>query len=169
MILNNSVNAGNFIYCMANWTPNERNTYLNTGNGHYHQYAYVVSGSGIAEIRDTLDGEVIEYDDTERVGELIDLSHSKDKYHTTITTNDSLTMMLFNPIPATRNLSVEIVKGAVTRTISATDNRITIVCVTGPVTANGKLIGNLQHAKVFPGKTAELVVPENAVCALVSE
>jgi len=27
----------------------------------------------------------------------------------------------------------------------------------------------MQHAKLFPGKTAKLTLPENTVCALVSD
>ncbi len=169
MILNNSINAGNFIYCMANWSTHEKNTYLNSGDGHYHQFGYIVDGHGIAEISNTQGGTVIEFNDTNQPGALIDLSHSKDMYHTTTTTDSTLTMMLFNPIPATRNLKVEILTGPITKTISADTNRIVIVCITGPVTANDKTLESLQHAKIFPGKTVELTLPENTVCALVSE
>ena len=51
MILNNAVNAGGFIYCMAYWSPNERITYFNSGDGHYHQYVYIVDGEGHGEVR----------------------------------------------------------------------------------------------------------------------
>jgi redox-sensitive bicupin YhaK (pirin superfamily) len=77
--------------------------------------------------------------------------------------------MMFNPIPDSRNLKVDIVKGPATRTVTADASRTTIVCITGPITANDKTLVSLQHAKVFSGKTAELVVPENSVCALVTE
>lgn len=169
MILNNSINAGNFIYCMANWTPNESNTYYNAGHGHYHQAAYVVDGWGVAEIRETIDGPVVRSDDTKRPGELIDLIPTKNMYHTTITKESSLTMIMFNPIPDTRELDIEIVKGPITKTVLAEDKRITIVCITGPITANNKSIESLQHAKIFPGKTAELSLSEGTVCALVSD
>lgn len=169
MILNNAVNAGSFVYCMAYFTPNEENTYFNSGNGHYHQFAYIVEGSGTAEIRNIPNGEVVEFNDTNQPGALVDLSHSKDQYHTTKTSNSNLAMMLFNPIPDTRQLTVEIVKGPASRSISATDNRIVIVCITGDITANNKVLNSMQHAKLFPGKTAELVLPANTICALVSE
>ncbi len=169
MILNNAVNTGSFIYCMAHWTPNESNTYYNAGNGHYHQAVYVVDGEGIAELRETADGPVIRKEDDRAVGQLIDLAPTRGLYHTTITKDKPLTMIMFNPIPETRNLKIEIVKGTETKTITATDKRIVIVCITGPITANDKTLVSLQHAKIFPGKTVELVVPENAVCALVSE
>jgi hypothetical protein len=76
---------------------------------------------------------------------------------------------MFNPIPETRKLNIEIVKGGTTRTITAGENRIVIVCITGPIAANDKTLVSLQHAKIFPGKTVELILPENTVCALVSE
>ena len=169
MILNNAVNAGGFIYCMAFWSPNERITYFNSGNGHYHQFVYVVDGEGHGEVRLTEASEIFRSDGTKRVGELLDLSDTKGMYHTTITKEHSLNMIMFNPIPDTRILNVEIVKGPISKTVSAIDKRITIVCITGPISANDKTLASLQHAKIFSGKTAELNLPENTVCALVSD
>ena len=169
MILNNAVNAGGFIYCMAFWSPNERITYFNDGDGHYHQFVYVVDGEGHGEVRQTETSEIFRSDGTKRVGELLDLSDTKGMYHTTITKEHSLNMIMFNPIPDTRILNVEIVKGPISKTVSAIDKRITIVCITGPISANDKTLASLQHAKIFPGKTAELHLPENTVCALVSD
>ena len=169
MILNNAVNAGGFIYCMAFWSPNERITYFNDGDGHYHQFVYVVDGEGHGEVRQTEASEIFRSDGTKRVGELLDLSDTKGMYHTTITKEHSLNMIMFNPIPDTRILNVEIVKGPISKTVSAIDKRITIVCITGPISANDKTLASLQHAKIFPGKTAELHLPENTVCALVSD
>lgn len=169
MILNNSINAGNFIYCMASLSPHEKNVYHNTGNGHYHQYMYIVDGSGTGEISDVEGGEVIEFNDTKQPGTLVDLSHTREKYHTTKTIDDSLAMIFFNPIPDTRTLNVEIVKGPITKTISAVRNRIVVVCITGPITTKNKTLESLQHAKIFPGQTVELTLPENTICALVSE
>ncbi len=169
MILNNAVNAGGFIYCMAFWSPNERITYFNDGDGHYHQFVYIVDGQGSGEVRQTENGEIFRTDNTQRVGQLLDLSDTKGMFHTTITKDHSLNMIMFNPIPDTRILNVEIVKGPTSKTVSAIDKRITIVCITGPISANDKTLASLQHAKIFPGKTAELHLPENTVCALVSD
>lgn len=170
MILNNAVNAGNFIYCMAHISPNETYTYINDGHGHYHQFAYIIEGYGVAEIRNTPDGEIVEFNDTKPVpGTLLDLSHSKGQYHTTKTFENGLTFIFFNPIPDTRILDVEILKGETTRTVTAGENRIIVVCITGPITANGKTLESLQHAKIFPGKTAELTLPSGSICALVTE
>lgn len=169
MILNNAVNTGSFIYCMAHWSPNESNTYYNAGNGHFHQAVYVVDGEGLAEIRETENGPVVQRADDRAVGQLIDLTPTRGMYHTTTTKDSSLTMIMFNPIPETRELKIEIVDQPTTRTITASDKRIVIVCITGPIIANDKTLVSLQHAKIFPGKTVELVVPENSVCALISE
>jgi hypothetical protein len=78
-------------------------------------------------------------------------------------------MIMFNPIPDSRELDIEIVKGPITKTVTAVDKRVTIVCITGPINANDKSIESLQHAKIFPGKTAELSLSEGTVCALVSD
>lgn len=168
MILNNSVNAGNFIYCMAYFGPNETNSYYNIGHGHYHQCIYIVDGQGTGCIKDE-SGNVLAQDNTNRQGQLIDLSMTKGYFHETTTTNTGLTVVMFNPIPDTRILDVEILKGASSHTITATDKRKTLVCITGPIQANDKELVTLQHAKIFPGKTVELTLPENTVCAVVSE
>lgn len=169
MILNNAINAGNFIYCMAHFSPNESNTYHNQGNGHFHQYLYIVDGQGIVENRETADGPAIRREEGNGVGMLVDLTTTRGLFHTTITNENSLTVILFNPIPETRNLKVEIIKGEQSQIITANDSRKVIVCITGPVIANNKTLMSLQHAKIFPGKTVELAVPKHSVCAIVSE
>lgn len=169
MILNNAINAGNFIYCMAHFSPNESNTYHNQGNGHFHQYLYIVDGQGIVENRETADGPAIRREEGNGVGMLVDLTATRGLFHTTITNENSLTVILFNPIPETRNLKVEIIKGEQSQIITANDNRKVIVCITGPVIANNKTLMSLQHAKIFPEKTVELAVPKHSVCAIVSE
>ena len=78
------------------------------------------------------------------------------------------TLISFNPIPDTRLLDVEIIKGPQTKTVTADKERVTVVCITGPITANGKSLASLQHAKVFPEKSAELNLPKNSIVALVS-
>ena len=168
MILNNSINAGSFIYCMAYFGPNESNSYYNIGHGHYHQCIYIVDGTGTGCIKDET-GKILAQDSTNRQGQLVDLSMTKGCFHETTTTDTGLTVVMFNPIPDTRVLDVEILKGASKHTITATDTRKTLVCITGPIQANDKELVTLQHAKIFPGKTVELTLPENTVCAIVSE
>jgi hypothetical protein len=169
MILNNAVNAGNFIYCMFHLGANETHTYFNDGNGHFHQCVYVAEGSGTGTVTDK-EGNIIISKPTVPAGELDEtIKLTKGTFHTLKTDNEGLTLMMFNPIPDSRNLKVDIVKGPATRTVTADASRTTIVCITGPITANDKTLVSLQHAKVFSGKTAELVVPENSVCALVTE
>ena len=168
MILNNAVNAGNFVYCMAYFGPNETNTYFNDGHGHYHQCIYIVDGYGSGTITNG-QGDVLAFDDAKRPGQLIDLSMTKGTYHTTKTTDSGLTVIMFNPIPDTRVLKVDILKGAGKHTITADETRKVIVCITGTIQANDKNLVSLQHAKIFPGKTVELTLPENTVCAIVTE
>lgn len=166
MILNNAINAGGFIYCMAYFGPHETNTYFNNGDGHYHQCVYLVEGRGSGTITDR-DGNIISHRDDDSQGKLIDLSQFKSMTHTTKTQDQSLSVISFNPIPDTRVLIVEIVKGPIAKTITASDRRITVVCITGPIVANNKNLESLQHAKIFPGKTVALTLPEHTVCALV--
>ena len=168
MILNNAINVGNFIYCMIYLSPNESGPYHNSGNGHYHQWVYVVSGSGKAKLSDEENGPITLTKDVFWTGKIVDKSDTRDKY-SQISTTEGLSMIFFNPIPDTLALAVEIVHGPITKIITAVDKRITVVCITGPITANDKTVESLQHVKIFPGKTVEISLPEHAVCALVSD
>jgi hypothetical protein len=169
MILNNAVNTGNFIYCIAYFGPNESTTYFNGGHGHYHQCFYIAEGSATAIIRDTEHGEPVEINTTKQPGTLVDQRHNYGKWTNVVTKDENISLMFFNPIPDTRDLKVDILKGAGTHTITADETRKVIVCITGPIQANDKTLLSLQHAKIFPGKTVELTLPENTVCAVVSE
>jgi len=117
----------------------------------------------------SLDGEVVYYNDSDVPGTLFEHSDYKNMYHSITTKDRSLSIINFNPIPDTRILDIEIIKGPETKIVIAKDRRITIVCITGPITANDKTLTSMQHAKIFPGKTAELNLPESTVCALVSD
>ena len=119
-------------------------------------------------MRNVADGTVTKNYTDEKAGNIVDMSPSQGSYHTTITGEDGMGVIMFNPIPAIRKLTLEIVKNE-TRTVTAKDKRITVVCIIGPVTANGKPLDTLQFAKVLPSNSVELVVPKNAVVALVSE
>lgn len=167
MIITNAVNVGGFVYCATYLSPNESGPYYNSGNGHYHQWVYVISGTGKAEIRDEENGPIVLTKDVFWTGKIVDKSDTKGK-HSQLSTVEGLSLLFFNPIPETTDLTVEIVHGPVTKQVSASDKRITIVCITGPISANGKTLSSLQHAKIFPGKTAELILSEATVCALVS-
>lgn len=171
MIFNHAVNVGGFIYCTTYYGPHTTNTYYNANDGHYHSWLYIVDGAASAEVRDTEDrSQTPIYTDSDHVpGVLLDVSASQDKYVTTTTDDIGLSMMMFNPIPTTRDLDVEIVKGITTKTITAGDRRITLVCVIGPITVNDKTVESLQHVKIFPGKTVTIALPEHTVCALVQD
>ena len=166
MILNNAVNVGGFIYCATYLSPNESGPYYNSGDGHYHQWVYVVSGSGKANLSDEKNGPITLTKDVFWTGKIVDKSDTKGKY-SQLSTVEGLSMIFFNPIPDTLDLAIEIIHGPITKTITAEDKRITVVCITGPITVNDKTVSSLQHAKIFPGKTAELILSENTVCTLV--
>lgn len=167
-MINTVTDAGPFSYCTAFQFPHTSITYLNDGDGHFHQLAYIIAGQADGEIRATPDSSILKKYTAEKAGNVVDMSPSQGRYHTTITGADGLGVIMFNPIPSTRKLTLDIIKDE-TRTVTATDQRITIVCIIGPITANDKELTNLQFAKILPGNTVKLVVPKNSVCALVSE
>jgi hypothetical protein len=170
-MINTVTNVGPFAYCSIYQFPHTSITYFNDGDGHYHQAVYIVDGEAEVEVRDSDDESTkpayIQGNDS--AGSLIDETASRGKYVKTITKDVGLMMVTFNPIPSTRELDIEIVKGSKTREITTVDNRITVVCLTGTVTINDKELVNLQYAKILPGKTVTLTLPKNSICALVQD
>lgn len=167
MILNNAINVGSFIYCAAYIGPNERQSYLNQGHGHYHQWTYVTDGQALVEVFDENNNKIYQRDD-ETPGSLYDHSMYKNMTHVITTKEKSLGLINFNPIPETRNLNIEIINGPTTKKIVTLDSRIVVVCVNGPIKINDKELLSLQYAKILPNKTVDLVLSEKAVVALVS-
>ena len=165
-MINNDINAGNFVYCQTHWGPHESKQFYNSGDGFYHQYTYLVDGNCSVDFRDTENGQVTKSIDSTKIDRLFDHTGIS-KYETVSANQNGVTLMFFNPIAEDRKINIEI-KEAGNYTINATDKRITIVCIVGPVQANSQDLISMQHAIVFPGKTAELIIPENAICALVS-
>lgn len=171
MILNHAVNVGGFLYCATYQGPYTTYTYFNDNDGHYHRWLYMIDGSAIVDVRNNNDitEDPVYRDSGHLAGTLIDVSPSQGKYVTTITGDIGLSMIMFNPIPATRELNVEIVKGPTSKIVTASQNRITLVCINGPITVNDKTVESLQHVKIFPGKTVTISLPEHTVCALVQD
>jgi hypothetical protein len=166
-MINNDVNAGNFIYCITHWGPYESKSIRNAGNGLYHQYTYLIDGNLEIEFRNTPDGEVVHRVDSKTYnGKLLDHS-TLPKYETVSTGSEGTTAMFFNPIAETRLLDIDILTEG-THQIGVNTKRLTIVCIQHEIIANGNKLIAMQHAIVFPGKTAELVIPEHGICAIVS-
>jgi hypothetical protein len=171
MISNTIINTNGFLCCAVYQSPYETTTYFNDNNGHYHSKIYLIEGEMSAFESET---EVLtELDLAVRLqmvqGTLYDVSHTRGKFVTAKTGVKGAAMAMFNPIPADKNLDVEIIKGPRTTEITPTDGRVTIVCLTGPVDVNGKTLKTSQYAVVFENKTAILTMQENTICALVRE
>lgn len=169
MRLTNSVNVGSFVYCAVHHGPNTKGYYNNTGHGHFHKWSYIVSGHAHVWVTETRDGPTIYSNDSRVPGTLFNHDLYKNMYHHVETFDEHISVINFNPIPDTRNINIEIVKGPTIKEVTAVDSRIVIVCITGPITANNKTLDDMQHAKLFPGKTAKLDLPVNSVIALVTE
>jgi hypothetical protein len=168
MILNKVVGAGNFFYCMNYFPPYTQFTKLNSGAAIYHQSYYMLEGSAVVDARDSEDiTDPIVHTLSSSKGQLVDAGVTKDKYITITVGDQSVAAVSFNPLSPDQGLAVEIIDTAQTLTVTAGDVRKTLVCLQGSMTANGIAITNGQHAKIFPGKSAEIVLNEGAICAIV--
>ena len=166
-MINNDVNAGNFIYCTTHWGPYESRLFHNVGNGLRHDYTYLIDGKLKIEFRNSEDGEVVETIDSTQVNYKLLNYEDKADYQTVITEAEGCTAMFFNPLDSSKKIKVDILNAGA-HTITATDKRITLVGVIRTINVNNLELLPMQHAIIFPGKTAQLVIPENGVCAAVS-
>jgi hypothetical protein len=168
MISHNAINANGFIFCSVYQGPNETTIYFNDGEGQYHQQIYIVEGDIDTYPSDT---EVLATDAVNAPlvsGVLYDISNTKGKYVIGKTDDTGASMVMFNPVPLDRQLNIEILKDAQTKQITATDKKVTIVCLTGPVLVNDKEVGSMKFVRLYPGKSATLTLDESNICAIVS-
>jgi len=163
MIVNSAVKNNSFVYCSVYQSAHESTSYHNIGNGHFHQAIYIVEGHGLASVK-----EDPTLDQTLAAGNLYEISYTYDKNIVTKTSESGLSMMMFNPIPETKKLKFEVLKGAQKRIVLAGDQRVTVVCVTGPVQIKDKELASMQFAVVFSNTSAELVMQEHHICILVT-
>ena len=168
MIINNAVNTNSFIYCSVYQGPNETTSYYNSGNGHFHETIYLVEGTAEYALSDSAELQGSEEFINLEAGLVYNISNSKGKYVITKTKNIGASMIMLNPIPEDKKLEVEIIKGAVTKTITAGDQRVTVICLTGPITIKDKTLSSMQYAVVFANTSATLQLSENTDCAVVT-
>lgn len=168
MISNTIVNTNGFLCCFVYQSPHETTVYFNDYNGHYHSAIYLVEGHLDTYPSDT---ETLAEDAVNaplESGVLYDISSTKGKFVISKTQDVGAAMIMFNPVPADRPLDIQIVKDAQTIELTATDKRITVVCLTGPVLANDKVLKTSQYATIFPSKSATLKLEDNTICAIVT-
>lgn len=168
MIFNSAVKNNSFVYCSVYQSPHETTNYYNTGNGHYHQAIYIVEGGARTVLADAETATGNETPIDLIAGNFYDLTGGHGKHVITKTEDVGMSMIMFNPIPETKKLKFEILKGAQRRVITAGDQRITVVCVTGPVQIKNKELASMQFAVVFSETSAELIMGEHHICILVT-
>ena len=166
MIINHSVNTNSFIYCSVYQSPHEQTNYYNAGNGHFHESIYIIEGEISYAFADTQTLTGSETFSQLAKGQTIDLTASKGKYVITKTADVGASMIMFNPIPESKHLGIEYTSES--KTISAADSRVTVICITGPVTIKDKTLNSGQYAVVFANTSAELLQSDDTICALVT-
>ena len=167
MILSNNTNARSFIFCSVYFGPHENNTYFNEGPGHFHQWLYLVEGQAQAKFSQTKSGDTVDHEFELQKDQLYNLADSYGKYVITNTADQGASMIMFNPIPDDKNLSIDILKGPHTQELSAGQHRTTVVCINGPVSIKNKELESLQFATLLPNSSGQLEIPANCTCAIV--
>jgi len=172
MIIHQFYNTNMLNYCSLYFGPNESRSFLNDGIGSTHTHIYISSGSGkftwtsIDNTKEILDS----YDVTD--GQLIDVRSTIGQLQLVEASDSGLSVMAINPLFYDKDKTkykVEIVKGPNTKTVVGEDkSRIVVICVDGKITINDKELVSLQHAMIYPGKTADITTEKNSVIAIVS-
>lgn len=165
MIFSQAVNIKSCIVCFAYQGPNQVTTYFNDNIGHFHKYVYVLDGQ--------IDTEVTPENSSVPDSSLLllpkqfyDISYTKGKNIKGVTGETGAAMVFFNPI-RTEDITVEIIKDKQTLKLKATE-RISVVCLTGSVEANGKAINQMQFATLPLNKTVTIKIEDGTICAIVT-
>lgn len=167
MILSQAINIRSCIVCFAYQSPNEVSNYVNDQTGHLHRFVYLTGGTIYTEVTkvdsDTPDitYQLVPY-------ELYDINHSRGKYIKGVTTDVGAEMVFFNPIPADSDIKVQIYKDKQTLSLESIE-KSTIVCLSGSITANGKVIEKMQYAALPLDKATIVELKDGAICAVVTK
>jgi hypothetical protein len=171
MITNTPYKTNDFIYSLTYQGPHETTVYLNDNTGYYRSHIYMIEGEIDAYESNTETPSDLDLMIKTKLvrGTLYDSSHTKGKYIIAKTLENGAAMVMINPVPADRRMDVEILKDKQTIEINATDKKITIICLTGPIDVNGKTLKTTQYAVVLQNKSATITMEDNTICALVTD
>lgn len=166
MIITQSVNLTSCIACFVYQSKGETTKYFNDNVGHYHKWLYITEGALDTYMSDTAtlptDSTLIPLIS----GKVYDLEPSKGKYVFASAKNTGASMLMLNPTPIDLPITVEILTGKQTKELTARE-RLTILCVTGPMEANGKPINSMQYA-TLNNKAATITLYDTSVVALIT-
>lgn len=168
MIAYNSYVADGFIYLSMYIGPHEHgHPMLNANDGYFAQSLYVVNGSGTFHVRDTEDGT-----DTDTAvpapGNFLEIGEHYDKFISLSSGDSGLALVFFNPLPITNTLSYEKLTAG-THTVSASGETTKhVVCVNGPIGIGTQQLLAHQHAKVKPGQSFPVEIPEHSLAIAVT-
>jgi hypothetical protein len=165
MILNNSINAGSFVYCAAFSSPYETLQLHLRDEGHFAQWSYVVSGEAHRVYTKDPQGTDVVLEMTAKQGDLVDSSDLLHTYVTITTQAEHAAVLNFNPLPSESSICVSILNTG-SHHVGETEFDTTLICVSGKVHIGEKMLSTLQFTKI---RTAvDVIVPENCIAALVT-
>ena len=167
MILNNTINAGTFVYCSAFSSPHETLIAHLSGNGHYSQWTYVVSGEAHRIYSRDKDGVDIVAEFTASSDTLIDTSEYMGLFNIITTKDQHASVVNFNPLPADSKIKVDILHSGV-HNIQISPFDTCILCISGSISVGGRELKALQHAKIRINTTIN-IPPYSVACVVISQ
>jgi hypothetical protein len=126
-------------------------------DGTFSQVNYCIFGKcDLYDSSDNLVDEIVEgdsYDGTEYYGK---------GYKCVTPENIGGSWFSINPLPATKIYDFEVLGEDETRTIVGDGIERTIICVTGSMTVNDKMLTEKQYARILNGKTANITIAKGS-------
>jgi len=150
-----------FAICVGHITANDEFVFTveeTTGNGVFSQLGYCIEG--YADLIDS-DGKVIQELSGGNLYDFRDYYSTSYKMRTNSTTSG--TWFCINPILATKIYDATLLKENTTKTYTGDGVENVIVCVTGTVKVNDKVLESKNYVRVLNGKIANVTVYPGSV------
>lgn len=158
MIMQNTILCRGFVSCSVAFSPAEVFTHPNKGAGVNNQFIYLLNGSMEALLPDgnkLLMPEKVLFDMAPYMGEEIVFSD----------TGNGCYSFAINPIPETKRFTGELLTGATTKTITATQEQF-VICLEKNIFCNSTQLSPTQYAYLPLNKQVVIDVPEGSAAAI---
>lgn len=149
-----------FAICRGMMTAGETYTFTSansSADGIFSQLGYCVSGDAI--LYDSDGNARLTFE----TGNLYDVREYYGKDFTITANENGGTWICINPTPANKFYNGELLKENTTKTVKGGSKEQVVMCLSGVVSINDKVLNQFQYARVLNGKTAKIKIEPGAL------
>jgi hypothetical protein len=148
-----------FAICKGHMTAGETYTYSvedASKDAVYSQLLFGLNGSGAA-----YDADGVKITDIVIPNTLYDFKDYYGKEYSIRSAENGGTWVCINPIPASKVYTHRVLIDGIV--IAGDDSENVVICMQGPISINGKLLKQLQYARIFKDKIADIQIPTGSI------